>query len=303
MAIFSLPPVQTTHSRWNAQRPDVKLGGALSSFFPRKKKPCLRSGMPDLRYYLTLCNIKTTPSQRQRHTRSPSSVATWYRFKADSKPCENTKQQITTTTGLFHLLDQLSIYIFILLNMSDYLFFFSLLPPASFYLCVIYDVCCFINRFCLLFFSSSLPLRSSPLKRLFHRKCKLPAAAVDSRTSEAKLWVWMLEESIKFSPPRSSSCPTGQSGVDLATSTTWAAARRLPNLKWWSETNVTASRWVVWLLWWWGGRKDLEKIFLPPFCQLSRWAVDVVYLYKCCTTVITSGMAYYCVQLIYFYSI
>lgn len=77
-------------------------------------------------------------------------------------------------------------------------FFFSLLPPASFYLCVIYDVCCFINRFCWLFFSSSLPLRSSPLKRLFHRKCKLPAAAVDSRTSEAKLWVWMLEESIKF---------------------------------------------------------------------------------------------------------
>lgn len=131
MAIFSLPPVQTTHSRWNAQRPDVKLGGALSSFFPRKKKPCLRSGMPDLRYYLTLCNIKTTPSQRQRHTRSPSSVATWYRFKADSKPCENTKQQITTTTGLFHLLDQLSIYIFILLNMSDYLFFFFFFPPPT----------------------------------------------------------------------------------------------------------------------------------------------------------------------------
>lgn len=140
MAIFSLPPVQTTHSRWNAQRPDVKLGDdALSSFFPRKKKPCLRFGMPDLRYYLTLCNIKTTPSQRQRHTRSSSSVATWFRFKADSKPCENTKQQNTTTTRLFHLLDQLSIYIFIFLNMSDY--FFLSPPPTTIFLLMCYLWC------------------------------------------------------------------------------------------------------------------------------------------------------------------
>lgn len=133
---------QTTHSRWNAQRPDVKLGDdALSSFFPRKKKPCLRSGLPDLRYYLTLCNIKTTSSQRQRHTRSSSSLATWFRCKADSKPCENTKQQNTTTTRLFHLLDQLSIYIFIFLNMSDYPFFPPLPPPTNIFLLMCYLWC------------------------------------------------------------------------------------------------------------------------------------------------------------------
>lgn len=164
---------------------------------------------------------------------------------------------------------------------------------------VIYDVWCFINRFCWLFFSSSLPLRSSPLKRLFHRKCKLPAAAVelaqrlsaaprDSRTSEAKLWVWMLEKLIKFQ-------------------TLPAALVLLPDRserRWFSHKHYLsccekAAKFKMMV----GNKRHRISPPPSPFCQLSHWAVDVVYLYKCCTTVITSGMAYYCVQLIYFYSI
>lgn len=43
--------------------------------------------------------------------------------------------------------------------------------------------------------------------------------------------------------------------------------------------------------------------FYPPVLGLYNVVVDVIYVYNCCTEVITSKMAYYFVQLIYFYSI
>lgn len=48
----------------------------------------------------------------------------------------------------------------------------------------------------------------------------------------------------------------------------------------------------------------IHKCVLLNFTLLlDPHVVNVMYVYRCCTWVITSKMAYYFVQLIYFYSI